>query len=129
MVAFLFVFVRFGRLVKSSFADAEFQVLLTMAASMLGAGTLFYSAVEDWRWIDALYFSTVTLATVGYGDFSPQTDLGKLFTIVYIIFGLGILGGFINYLAKRTSQRAEATAARRREERAAAERSVVTDQP
>jgi hypothetical protein len=41
--------------------------------------------------VDALYFSVVTLTTVGYGDFAPQTDLGKLFTAVYVRLGIGIL--------------------------------------
>ena len=40
-------------------------------------GTLFYHAVEGWRFLDALYFSVATLTTVGYGDFTPQTDAGK----------------------------------------------------
>ena len=47
-------------------------------------------------WLDALYFSVVTLTTVGYGDFSPQTDIGKIFTIIYIIGGIGIIFGFMS---------------------------------
>jgi TM2 domain-containing membrane protein YozV len=36
------------------------------------------------------------LTTVGYGHFSPQTDWGKTFTIVYIIIGVGLILTFIN---------------------------------
>lgn len=64
-------------------------------------GTVFYHYVEDLRWIDSLYFSVITITTVGYGDFTPQTDLGKLFTVFYIINGLGIIYGFINALYER----------------------------
>jgi voltage-gated potassium channel len=35
---------------------------------------------------DHLYFSTVTLASVGYGDMVPQTQRAKLFVAAYIIF-------------------------------------------
>lgn len=45
--------------------------------------------------LDSFYFSVITLATVGYEDFTPQTDLGKIFTVVYIFLGLGILIGFV----------------------------------
>ena len=27
---------------------------------------------------------------MGYGDFAPQTPLGKLFTVGYLIFGIGV---------------------------------------
>lgn len=52
--------------------------------------------VEGWRWIDSLYFSVITLSTVGYGDLTPQTDPGKVFTMLYIFSGIGIIFGFIN---------------------------------
>lgn len=38
----------------------------------------------------------ITLTTIGYGDLSPQTDLGKLFTILYILVGIGIILNFIH---------------------------------
>lgn len=41
----------------------------------------------DWELINALYFSVVTVATVGFGDIAPQTALGRLFICVFIISG------------------------------------------
>jgi len=38
------------------------------------------------------------LTTIGYGDFSPQTEEGKMFTIFYIFLGIGIVLAFINTL-------------------------------
>jgi len=79
--------------------NPEFRGLLTLVLIILGTGTLFYHFVEGWRWLDSLYFSVVTLTTIGYGDLAPQTGFGKLFTIIYIFSGLGVLVGFVNVLA------------------------------
>ncbi|HTE22432.1 MAG TPA: potassium channel family protein [Candidatus Limnocylindria bacterium] len=70
--------------------------------SILVTGMLFYSKVEHWRPLDALYFSVVTLTTVGYGDFAPQTDLGKSFTVFYLLLGIGVLLALIAVIADHT---------------------------
>lgn len=70
--------------------DPHARMLMMLSAFLIGIATTFYHLVEGWRLIDALYFSVVTLATVGYGDFVPQTDLGKLFTIGYLLCGVGL---------------------------------------
>jgi voltage-gated potassium channel Kch len=64
--------------------------------AIISIGTVFYHYVEGWSWIDAAYFSVITLTTIGFGDYSPTTDFGKLFTIGYVITGVGIILGFIN---------------------------------
>lgn len=78
-----------------------FHELVLATVGIIAVGTVFYHYVEKWNWIDAYYFCVVTLATVGYGDFTPQTQVGRLFTTFYIILGVGILGAFVNALIKR----------------------------
>ena len=77
-----------------------FLVLVTL----LG-GTVFYSTVEGWSVVDALYFSVTTLTTVGLGDLAPKTTIGKIFTVIYIFAGLSIIIGFIETVAKETLDR------------------------
>jgi voltage-gated potassium channel len=51
-------------------------------------GALGFSAVEGIPLKDALYFGIVTVATVGYGDIYPRTDLGKAIAILIILGGV-----------------------------------------
>ena len=44
---------------------------------------------------DALYWSLVTVSTVGYGDHYPVTAVGKFTAIFLMFFGIGIFGGII----------------------------------
>ncbi len=93
--------VRFVRAIASGLKDPQFRGLLVLVILLLLSGMLFYHQVEGWSWLDALYFSLITLTTVGYGDFSPQTSAGKIFTMIYIVLGLGVLSSFILMVAER----------------------------
>lgn len=48
--------------------------------------------VEGWNWLDGLYYGVAVMTTVGFGDFTPQTDAGKIITLV--LSPLGIILGF-----------------------------------
>jgi len=80
--------------------DPEGKVLLVGAASMVAVGTVAYHFLEGWSFLDSLYFSVVTLATVGYGDLTPTTAPAKLFTVGYITVGIGIVAAFASELTK-----------------------------
>ncbi len=86
------------------FKDPEFKGLFFFVIILLFSGTLFYTQVEHWRILDSLYFSVTTLTTIGFGDFSPKSDMGKIFTIIYIFIGIGAILGFINLVAHHTKQ-------------------------
>lgn len=72
---------------------------------VLAVGTIFYRLVEGWSWLDSLYFTVVTLTTVGYGDLSPTKDISKVFTIVFILGGVGFILSLLNFIMVSTARR------------------------
>jgi len=102
MPAFLFLVYRFFRSLWTGLKDREFRALFFWVLGILVLGTWFYARFEHWRLLDSLYFTVTTLTTVGYGDLSPQTDAGKIFTIFYLFVGIGLLSGFVILLAERS---------------------------
>ena len=78
----------------------EFQILALLSLATLFSGTILFRSIEKWSWIDSFYFSAVSLTTVGYGDLTPTTDKGKLFTVLYLFIGIGIIAALINNLVK-----------------------------
>lgn len=100
MVTFFLTIRQFARALRHAWRDPAFELLASITGGVLALGTIFYHFVEGWRWLDSLYFSVITLATVGYGDFAPKTDAGKIFTMVYIFIGIGLLVGVFTRLAE-----------------------------
>lgn len=74
----------------------KYQKTYVALLTILSIGTVFYHFVEGFRWLDALYFSVIALTTAGFGDITPVTDLGKVFTMVYMFTGFGIMLNFLN---------------------------------
>jgi voltage-gated potassium channel len=101
----------FLRTLRTLLKDPRFRSLLYLVMLTLITGTLFYHSVEGWSLLDSFYFSVITLSTVGYGDFTPKTDVGKIFTVMYIFLGLGIIIGFVTpigeYLIDRRMEKIE----------------------
>jgi hypothetical protein len=96
---------RFARAIRSSLSDPVFFVLLLALLLDLAAGVLAYMWLEGWGPVDALYFSVTTQATVGFGDLTPTTDAGKLFTVVYIFVGIGLIVTFAQRLSQHLYRR------------------------
>lgn len=63
--------------------------LLGLFGLILGLGVAAFMSVEHLSLLDALYFTVVTVATVGYGDIHPQSDLGKILAMGFIVTGVG----------------------------------------
>lgn len=70
--------------------DSDFRGLLFLLVTLLAGSTLFYSHYEGWSIVDSLYFSVMTMSTIGYGDLAPTHDLSKFFTIAFSVLSIGI---------------------------------------
>ena len=104
-----------GRALAAVWRDPETKALPVVAGTLVLTGTLFYWRFEDWTVIEALYFCIVTLATVGFGDFSPTTAGTQIFTIFYILTGFGVLVALLTSVAaKYMEQKAEGPSPRER---------------
>ena len=105
MIAFGFALEKFFRSIWNGLNDPEFRPLFISVVVIILSGSLFYAWIEGWSLLDSLYFCVITLTTVGYGDISPTVPASQIFTIFYILIGIGILLAFINKLAINLSKK------------------------
>ena len=71
------------------------RVYLIIFVAVLMIGTLGFMAVEQLSFLDSLYFTIVTMGTVGYGDIAPRTDAGKILDIFLVVAGVGTFIGVV----------------------------------
>jgi voltage-gated potassium channel len=101
MIPLLLAFKGLARALHAVWRDPETKALPVVAGVLVLTGTLFYWRFEEWTLIESLYFCIVTLTTVGYGDLSPTTDVTRIFTIVYILTGFGVLVALLTSVAQQ----------------------------
>lgn len=76
------------------------QVALIGLFLTLMGGTLVFHFVEDESLFDSIYFTIITLTTVGYGDITPQTPEGKIAVVLTILVGVGLFGVLIGSITE-----------------------------
>jgi voltage-gated potassium channel len=68
---------------------AQFVLPFLVMWVLIVIGTIGYMLIEDYRFLDAFYMTIITVATVGYGEVSPLSDAGRIFTSFLIITSFG----------------------------------------
>jgi potassium channel subfamily K len=82
-----------------------FILALTISVSYISLGTLVFCLWENWSFADGLYFTVVTLTTVGYGDQDGWTSDGAMFfCTVYALVGILLLGTALGIIAAEVLQ-------------------------
>ena len=61
------------------YRDAVVAIVAMITVLLFGA--VVYATTEDLEFLDALYFTVATASTVGFGDYVPNSDLGKVRSI------------------------------------------------
>jgi voltage-gated potassium channel len=63
----------------------------TLLVALLVGGTAWLTLVEGFHLLDALYQMVITVSTVGFEEVQPLDTSGRIFTMVFILFGIGIM--------------------------------------
>ena len=93
-------FMKFGRVFSRRWGSLLIFFLALMAYSSTGYMYFELEGNPDLTWLDAIWWSLVTMTTVGYGDYFPVSTGGRLLVgIPTMIVGVGVLGYILSTLA------------------------------
>jgi voltage-gated potassium channel len=76
-----------------SLPENQRRILIAVAAVViaLASGTTGFSLIEGWSLLDSLYVAAQTVTTVGYGDLSPSTRNGRIFSTIFMVVAVGVV--------------------------------------
>lgn len=90
------------------------QTIMYLVYLLVGA--LIYCKIEQWKFLDAVYWASFTLLTVGIGDYAPKTHLGRSLLFPYAVGGIITVGLVVSSIRSLVLDRgAEKMSARVRE--------------
>jgi voltage-gated potassium channel len=88
---------------RSSGRMITFGKIIQWAACLLAlllVGSLGFVWLEGWDFFDALYMTVTTLTTVGYGEIHPLHRIGRIYNMVLILTGMGVMFYIVGSLAR-----------------------------
>ncbi|MDP3565059.1 MAG: potassium channel family protein [Methanoregula sp.] len=87
--------------------SVRMRVYLSILICVVVIGVIGLEITEQLSHLDALYFLTVTIATVGYGDIHPVTPAGKILVMILIITGVGCFVGIAAHMIESVIEEKE----------------------
>ncbi len=76
----------------------RFGLAFFLLVLLIAGGTVGYTLIEGWPLIDSLYMTFITITTVGFGEVRPLSDMGKHFTIIFLVFSIATVGYSVSTL-------------------------------
>jgi hypothetical protein len=101
------VFAQYGVAIRSfnrSLRHPAHQAFLLAVVIVLVVGVVFYRLAEGWSLADSLYFTVIALSTIGFGDLAPTTTFSRLFTVLYALVGVGLIGTLAHLVVSNAQQ-------------------------
>ncbi len=88
--------------IQDTFDELRQKFIIAVGLVILVAsfGTAGYMLLEGWNFIDALYMTVITLASVGFKEIHDLSLFGRIFTIILIIGGVGTVAYALSAGAK-----------------------------
>ncbi len=87
-------------LVRSEPPKREIALASLFLAALMATGTVGYSIIEGWYWLDGLYMTFITLTTIGFAEVRTLSYPGRVFTIFIGLVGIGAVA----FIATRAAQ-------------------------
>jgi voltage-gated potassium channel len=84
-----------AKFVKNKINTAVFMLICISVIGVLG-----YRLISGYSWIDAIYMTVITVATVGFGEVVPLDDQSKIFTVFLILASVIIVGYAISIITE-----------------------------
>lgn len=78
--------------IKRFFGTNGFIYLVITTVILILIAAEIYSVAENVNYMNSLWWAIATTTTVGYGDISPHTEIGRFIAVVLMILGIGLIG-------------------------------------
>lgn len=73
---------------------------MILMGGLVLAGTVGYMIIAQYNFLEALYMTIITVASVGFQEVKPLDEAGRIFTIILIVLNLGLFTYFITLLSR-----------------------------
>ncbi len=73
---------------------------ITILVLILFIGTMGYMRIERWHFLESLYMTVITITTVGFREVKAVSEPGRIFTILIIFSGMGIMAYILGLVAQ-----------------------------
>lgn len=77
------------------------KLVLGLVAGLIAFGTLGFHVIERWPWFQSLYATLMTISTIGAEPENQLSQQGRLFNVVLIFVGVGVVGFAIGTFTRK----------------------------